>query len=185
MLFQILLGFLPWIILNVLPRHTPEQFLKSVILALVLTLVINYKSLKKGFILSLGAAIYLLAVLIVEIFYPNQWLVQNIVIVSNLVLAAIAWISLAVKFPFTLQYAREQQPKEKWHNPTFIFINNFLTAVWGVVFVFNLTINILFIHYQVVNKLITAITTNSSIICGILITLWFPKFYRKYLKKRG
>lgn len=182
MLLQILLGFLPWVILNVLPKHTPEQFIKSIVLAIILAAIVNFKSLKKGFILSVGATIFLIIVLIIEIFYPNQWLPENIAIFSNAILAAISFVSLAVKFPFTLQYAREQRPKDKWHDPAFILINNILTVVWGVVFLFNLTVNILFTHYQFFNKLTTSIITNSVIVCGVLITIWLPKIYRNFRK---
>jgi uncharacterized membrane protein len=52
----------------------------------------------------------------------------------NVTLMAIAWGSLLVGTPFTIQYAREQVAPELWHSPAFVRVNQCITAVWGLNF---------------------------------------------------
>ena len=56
-------------------------------------------------------------------------------LLSSLVVAVVAFGSLAVGRPFTEYYAKQTTPREYWHSPTFRRINRVLTAVWGAVFV--------------------------------------------------
>jgi all-trans-retinol 13,14-reductase len=48
--------------------------------------------------------------------------------------AIVAWITLLVGFPFTLQYAREQAPRDVWDSPGFYQMNVHLTLAWALVF---------------------------------------------------
>jgi small-conductance mechanosensitive channel len=53
---------------------------------------------------------------------------------SNVAIALIAGLSIAIRQPFTLQYARETTGREHWETPLFLRINYVITAVWAVVF---------------------------------------------------
>ncbi|GGN38898.1 hypothetical protein GCM10012285_15470 [Streptomyces kronopolitis] len=46
-------------------------------------------------------------------------------------LALIAWVSIAVRRPFTLGFARRMAPPEVWDSPLFRRINVVLTAAWA------------------------------------------------------
>jgi cobalamin synthase len=50
------------------------------------------------------------------------------------VFAVVAWVTLAVGFPFTIQYARERAPREAWDTPLFRRINVTMTIVWALIF---------------------------------------------------
>jgi all-trans-retinol 13,14-reductase len=50
--------------------------------------------------------------------------------------AAVAWITLAAGFPFTVQYARESASREALGNPLFARINKTLTLMWAAIFTF-------------------------------------------------
>ena len=45
---------------------------------------------------------------------------------------AIAFGSVILRMPFTLQYAREDVPEEYWHEPEFLRVNYLITWVWVV-----------------------------------------------------
>ena len=49
-------------------------------------------------------------------------------------LFAIALFSILVRNPFTLQYAREQVPREFWETPRFIWTNYIITGAWAIAF---------------------------------------------------
>ena len=53
----------------------------------------------------------------------------------HLTLSLLAWGSLAIGIPFTIQYAREHVPPEHWHSPTFVRVNQILSGAWGMNFV--------------------------------------------------
>ena len=53
---------------------------------------------------------------------------------SNVALTLIAFGSILARMPFTLQYAREEAPRELWDNPVFVRTNYVLTAFWGGAF---------------------------------------------------
>jgi hypothetical protein len=63
------------------------------------------------------------------------WLIieYHLVIVWGL-FAAVAWTTLIIHFPFTLQYARQTAPREVWDHPLFHRINVRLTEAWAVIF---------------------------------------------------
>lgn len=185
MLFKILYGFLPWIIFDALPKTTPEQFNRAVLLILGITVISNYKTIKKRFILPISTVIFFSLIYLSEMLYPNTWIIINISILSNITLVLIAWGSLIFKCPFTLQYAREQRPPEKWNHPVFVFINKFLTSIWGIIFLFNLIINIFTVYYNVIGHLLNSILTNGSTLLGLLIVIWFPAWYPNHLKTKA
>ncbi|MEW9517468.1 hypothetical protein [Streptomyces tubercidicus] len=49
-------------------------------------------------------------------------------------LALVAWVSIAVRRPFTMGIARRMAPPEVWHTPLFRRINVVLTAAWALSF---------------------------------------------------
>jgi hypothetical protein len=54
--------------------------------------------------------------------------------------AGMAWASILLGAPFTLQYARESTPPEFWQHPVFVRTGRILTLVWAGVFTLNLAI---------------------------------------------
>ena len=62
-------------------------------------------------------------------------------------LLAIGLVSLAVRRPFTLQYAREIARPEALHKPDFLAVNYALTAVWTIAFLLMISANLLLIRW--------------------------------------
>ncbi len=54
--------------------------------------------------------------------------------VANVALVVIALGSILVRSPFTLQYAREDTPKEYWQTPEFLRVNYLISWVWVAAF---------------------------------------------------
>jgi hypothetical protein len=64
----------------------------------------------------------------------SHWLGVWSAELSNAAIAAVAGLSIALRAPFTLQYAHEMTDREHWERPLFLRINYVITAVWAVVF---------------------------------------------------
>lgn len=62
------------------------------------------------------------------------WTVATVRLAVDGGLLAIVLVSLAIGNPFTMQYAREQVPKEYWDRPQFLAANRVITAAWAGAF---------------------------------------------------
>ena len=107
-------------------------------------------------------------------------------VVNSLVLAGMAFGTLAMKSPFTYQYAREDWDKSYWNDPAFIKINEIITRVWGGIFVFNALLGALSIFVFPRQELLFAvILPNIGVFAGIIFSSRFPNYaVRKDLQKR-
>jgi hypothetical protein len=178
MLKDIIRSFLPWILYFVLLGNTQAQLDVAIIVAAATSIIFEFKGLKKGFILNWGTLAFFLFMLIAVVLFRNQWTAKQAWIFSNSTLALIAWISILIRQPFTIQYAKLQVSKDKWNHPIFLKINYILTSVWGCIFLFNLMIHVLKVFYPTVNGWFYESTTYSASIFGILFTAWFPNWYK-------
>jgi len=120
----------------------------------------------------------LFAFFAVVIFKVN-WVVSHLGLLVHAVLAAMVWISLLIGKPFTIQYAREQVSQEKWQHPVFIRINQILSCVWGLIFLFDLVVNFSFKYFPTIPHWVAGVLTNIAAIFGLWFVIWFPKWYRK------
>ncbi|KOY59535.1 hypothetical protein ADK59_02605 [Streptomyces sp. XY332] len=134
------IGMAPWIIFSLLVG--PGRFEIAVVLALAATVVlvaagriVNRGSTWK--LLEIADLVFFTAMAVIGAFASDgtrRWLETYAGEVSNIALFLIAFGSMAVRMPFTLQYAREQVDPAYWHTPTFLRTNYLITGVWGLAF---------------------------------------------------
>lgn len=174
----ILKNFLPWILYFVLIGHTQEQLTTAIIVAAISSIILERKELKKGFILSWGTCIFFIFMLITVVLFKNNWVAMHAWIFSNGTLALIAWVSILLRRPFTMQYAKEKISKDKWQHPLFIKINYILTTVWGICFCLSTALHVLKIYYPLMSVWVYETVAYAPIIFAIWFTTWFPNWYR-------
>jgi lysylphosphatidylglycerol synthetase-like protein (DUF2156 family) len=184
MLKEILRSFLPWILFFLLTGHTQQQLDVAIIVAAVTSIIFEVNALRKGFILSWGTLIFFIFMVIAVILLRDQWVAKYSWIFSNGALALIAWISIFIRKPFTIQYAKEQVSKDKWQHPLFIKINYLLTAAWGLIFLISIGLHIIRIYYPEFCGSIYEVISYVPSIFGIWFTAWFPNWYKgKYIRE--
>ncbi|HYD67545.1 NAD(P)/FAD-dependent oxidoreductase [Azospirillum sp.] len=129
---RIVIGFSPWILFgSLLPAGSVPAAAAALAASLVLCVVDRLRgSLKAP---ELVAAAFFAGLLAAET-AGWTWPRSHLPVLVHLALAVMAFGSLAVGSPFTLQYAREDWPREYWELPQFVAVNRALTAVWGVLF---------------------------------------------------
>lgn len=130
---RILLGFSPWLLFGaVLPL---AGLLPASLAALAASLALCVLDKLRGSYKApeLVAAAFFAAL---PLSGPLgwDWPVHNLGLAIHLALSAMAFGSIAIGSPFTLQYARDDWPREYWHLPQFVTVNRLMTAVWGVLF---------------------------------------------------
>jgi hypothetical protein len=92
--------------------------------------------------------------------------------------AVVAWATLLAGFPFTLQYAREQTPREFWNAPPFIRMNVIMTLVWTLIFTLDTLLAILARrgHYVL---MLDAVIPTITLVLGYAFNHFYPEHFRK------
>lgn len=130
---RILLGFSPWLLFGALLPLA--GLLPASLTALTASLALCVLDRLRGSYKApelVAAAFFAALPLCAPLGW--DWPVHNLGLAIHLALSAMAFGSIAIGSPFTLQYARDDWPREYWHLPQFVTVNRLMTAVWGVLF---------------------------------------------------
>jgi hypothetical protein len=132
-------GIAPWVLMGVVSG--PGRFEEAAAAALGLALLTLWVGSRRG------VPIHLLEVFTVAYFgvlavfglvasdATIDWLALWAGELSNIALAAFALVTLLIRKPFTLAYAKDTTPREHWDDPLFLRINYMISAVWAGAFV--------------------------------------------------
>ncbi|MCW5588577.1 MAG: carotenoid oxygenase family protein [Legionellales bacterium] len=134
---SLLLSFLPWILYSLVAGHSLLSKEIGIFTAIVITLILNFDKIRKKFILDCFGLLFFIALGLGIYYYPHAWWINHTGIVSNLAITTITLISLIIKIPFTLQYAKETTPEFLWKTEGFLKVNQVITRAWGGVFLLN------------------------------------------------
>lgn len=91
---------------------------------------------------------------------------------------AIALGSIAIRLPFTLQYAREMVDAETLTQPRFLRTNYILTWVWSAAFVLMLVADIVSIYLPSTPLWVCAAIAFAARNSATYFTQWYPKHVR-------
>ncbi|MEU4722960.1 hypothetical protein AB0G06_25370 [Nonomuraea dietziae] len=186
-------GMAPWIIFSVLVG--PGRFELSVVLALAVSvlLIVADRIVRRGGapkLLQVAEVVFFAAMAAVGLVASagtRRWLETYAGEVSNIALVLIAFGSMAVRMPFTLQYAREQVDRAYWHSPAFLRTNYVITGVWGLAF---LVAAVAGGYGDLVlrdpDNLWTGwIIQIAAIIAAVRFTAWYPGVVRARVRREG
>lgn len=183
MRLQLILGFLPWILFSAIYGKTRHEIIISLLISSAVFIKTEWRTLQKGYVLSWGTVLFFLFMTLFAVVLKNSWVINHAWLLANLTLAAIAWISLLIGKPFTLQYAREQVPKLIWNKPGFIKVNQIITAVWGSVFIISAMPYLFHFGQSTLDKILYQLCMYGATAFGIWFTLKFPEWYRSKMQK--
>jgi len=130
----ILLGFTPFILFSVLTNVSLDLALW---VAFAAAFVIAIRDFAHSRILRMldvsSVALFGLLSIYVGFIEPSIP-IQMARLVADGGLFVMAVLSMLLRNPLTLQYAREQVPNEFWSTPRFVLTNYLLTTAWAVAF---------------------------------------------------
>ncbi|MFI5618745.1 hypothetical protein [Streptomyces sp. NPDC051567] len=186
MLESPVVGMAPWIVFSVLVG--PGRFEPAVLTALacVAVLVVGGRIVRRGTswkLLEVSDVVFFAVMALVGAFASpgtHRWLETYAGEVANVALVVIAFGSMALRTPFTLQYAREQVDRAYWHSPVFLRTNDVITGVWGLAF---LVAAVAGAYGDLVlrnpNNLWTGwIIQIAAIVAALRFTTWYPAVVR-------
>ncbi|WP_405441556.1 hypothetical protein OG373_30580 [Streptomyces avidinii] len=181
-----IVGMAPWIIFSLLVG--PGRFELAVVLALLaaVALIAVSRLVNRGTswkLLELADVVFFASMAVVGLLASEgtrRWLETYAGEVSNIALAVIAFGSMAVRMPFTLQYAREQVDPSLWHTRGFLRTNYMITGAWGVAFLVAAAAGAygdLVLHNP--NNIWTGwIIQVLAIVAALKFTVWYPDVVR-------
>ncbi|MFE1170955.1 hypothetical protein [Streptomyces sp. NPDC058773] len=129
-------GFIPWLVFaGVSTAGWQWGALAGLATAVVLLIVDRAAGLSLDLrLLEYGTLVFFTALAVLAFARPDSALKLYGSALSMGWLALIAWVSIAVRRPFTMGMARRVAPPEVWHTRVFRHINVVLTAVWALSF---------------------------------------------------
>jgi len=136
-ILKFLFGFISWIAFLFLSGTTLTSLERALIISFALSIIFGYRQLRGGFILQWGSVIFFAWCILMVNCFKNAAVAKNMGLIANGFLASLIWLTILIKKPFTLQYAREDLPKERWDDPRLVQSCRFMAVVWGVLMVFS------------------------------------------------
>lgn len=132
----ILRSFLPWIVFFIL-SGLGHSWIGA--FAAVVTYIFAYgKKVGHLKVLDKSSMLFFLVTGFLMLFWHPIWFAEHIDYFANGFLAAMILYTIVSHKPFTLEFARESTPKEKWNTPEFYRINVILSGVWFLYFALSL-----------------------------------------------
>jgi hypothetical protein len=179
-IFNLLFAFAPWIAFLILAGPSLPRLKIAVIVASLITIVMWIGKFHRGIILWAGVIFFSWA-LVAVIGLEHMWTIRHLGVLSNGVLAAGTIISMLIKKPFTLEYAKEKTSPERWKSPLFLRTNYLITGAWGSVFLINMFLNYLKMNAPHTDKWIYEVASYSFLLAAVL----FTTFYAELMKSRA
>ncbi|MFI1399872.1 hypothetical protein [Streptomyces sp. NPDC020681] len=180
----------PWIVFSVVVGPGRFELAVGLALAVSVALFVASRMVYRGSslkILEVTDVVFFAVLAVVGAFASpgtHRWLETYAGEVSNLALMLIAFGSIAVRTPFTMQYGRERVGPEYWKSREFLHANDVITAVWGLAFLVAALaggFGDLVLHNP--SNLWTAwIIQIAAIVAALSFTEWYPKVVRSRVR---
>lgn len=176
---KMLFSFAPWISFLIIAHDSMFRLKLGLIVAAVLTLVMAITKLHRGVIMWVGLVFFTYA-LIAVIGMNHMWTVRYMGALANGALALGTWIGIALKSPFTIEYAREHVDPALWNHPAFLRTNYLMTGMWGSVF----TISTLLALQRSMHPSMPAWAYEAITYTLLVSAMFFSTWYPEYAKQR-
>jgi hypothetical protein len=178
----ILLGLLPFCVFFALVQVTTPAASLWGAAAAASTLVIREKrSGRSTKILEAGTLVLFSLLGVCTSFTRARWDVPTVRTVIDSGLLSIIVFSLAIRRPFTLQYAREQVSAEVWRSSVFVRTNYVISSAWAVAMAI-VVISDLAMHF--VSSLPLSVKI-AAIVIALGGAIWFTKWYPEKVRVRN
>jgi hypothetical protein len=103
-----------------------------------------------------------------------DWSLMGVRLRVDAGLLLIVLASMALRKPFTLQYAKEGVAPEFWDSPEFIRTNYVITAVWALAFLVMVLADLVLVYMPDLPPRYAIIATVLAIVGAVKFTGWYP-----------
>jgi hypothetical protein len=174
-IIKMVMAFAPWIVFALLAGNSLYTVKIAIIASLAVAVILGYKDLRAGFILSWATFTFFIFLVITVVFMTNLWILEKMNVLVYVTLAAVTWIGIIIGRPFVMEYARQEVDESRWQDPRFIRVVRNMTGFWGVAFLADLGIAI----YQTTNHdFMLKIALYLVMLIAMMFTLYYPRWVR-------
>lgn len=148
------------------------------IVALILTMQFRRNAVK---VMDCTSLSYFTGEVILELAGQRSIISNYRLVIVWGVFAAVAWMTLIMRFPFTVQYLRENTPSKAWDQPLFLRMNILMTEVWAMIFTLGAILgaaSFRFGHTLILGLIIPG----AAMIFGYAFTISYPRRFADQLK---
>lgn len=179
-----LTGLAPWIVLAVL--EGPGRLVLAAGVALAISVLFLAVDLARGRSLKLlGVVDVVFFGGLVALHFAlspagQDWMETWIGEIANVTLFLIAVGSMAVRRPFTLQYAREEVDEQYWADPQFLRVNQVITGAWALAFLVAAVVGSVgdAVLSDSDNMWTAWVLPTAAIVCALQFTQWYSDVAR-------
>lgn len=175
-----LLGFAPYIAFYVAIQLVAVEAALW-IAAVVALLITGWNWMRSGSpkVLEIGSVVVFAALAAFTAAVHWRWTLVAVRLAVDSGLLLIVLFSLAVDRPFTLQYAREQAPKEVWNTSLFLSINRRITWVWSAAFAALVAAHAAVVFVAGTPQWIDTVVTIAALLGAFRFTAQYPDIARR------
>lgn len=106
------------------------------------------------------------------------WSIAGVRLRVDLGLLLIVLVSLALRRPFTLQYARAEVSDEVARSPQFMRVNNVITGVWALAFALLVVADLLLLYMTQLPQRVAVMLSIAALYGAYKFTVWYPQRVR-------
>ena len=174
---NILLAFAPFILFAVVLRLVgPTEGLAAGTLTSAALLVRDWLSPNRSpKLLEIGTVVLFGGLTLYALFGGAPMSLVGVRLCVDAGLLLLVLLTMAIRRPFTLQYAREQVPRELWDRPEFLRTNYVITGVWALAFALLVAADALLLYAPQVSPRVGILVTIGALVGAIKFTDWYPK----------
>jgi len=176
--FKMILSFAPWIAFLIISGPTMFRLKLGIIVAAILVIVMGVTRLHRGVILWAGVLFFIYA-LISVVLLNNMWTVMHMGILANSTLALGAWLTVLLKKPFTMDYAKEHTDPALWDSPVFLKTNYVITSAWGLVFIVGVFNAWLKMQHLGVPNWVFEVSQYACMLGAMFFTNWYTAYVKR------
>jgi len=181
----ILLGFAPFIVFALLTSVSVSLALWAAFAAGFVITIRDFVQSPTLRLLDISSVVLFGLLALYAGFIQPALSIQAVRLVIDFGLLAIAAGSIAVRNPFTLQYAREQVPKELQEHPLFLRTNYMITAAWTAAFAVTTAADALCTFTPHIPLALDVALGLGAMACAIVFTVRYPVYVRAHAAELG
>lgn len=178
---NILLGFAPFLVFALLDRlfGSIEGLIAGTVMSAILVgreLMVGHRSPK---ILEIGTLLLFGGLALYAVLMRPDWSMVGVRLRVDVGLLAIVLLSIALRRPFTLQYAREQADRTGRETAGFIRANYAISSAWAAAFAVLVAADVLMMTRPDVPLRVGIIATIAALYAAVKFTAWYPDHLAK------
>ena len=175
---DILLAFAPFFAFFLIERFLDKP-LVALVAGAVVSAILVAREIMRGSkqlkVLEVGTMILFAGLALYTLLTKATWSIMSVRLCVDTGLLVLVLVSMAIRRPFTLPYAREKSPPEIWKEPEFIRTNYIITAVWAAAFVVMVLADLVLLYLPGVRPAVGIIVTIAAIYGAVKFTGWYPE----------